>query len=142
MTTQACARCHRDSDPDLLLPAESGGRICLECEEELQSLRKMRTSVWVTIASLPILAMLGYALLCIPYLGVFISFCVAIAAIVASIRAFRLGLNVQADPSEFGVSTTEPVLLMVSAGISGAIALGLLGLTLLGMLGLILSMFL
>ncbi|MFK7931616.1 MAG: hypothetical protein AB8H79_25775 [Myxococcota bacterium] len=120
MTMEPCARCGTETSADLLIPAASGGRVCLNCEEDLDSLKSLRRGVWMTVAGVPALILTSFLLLCIPYLGPFISVVFSIMALSGAWRAFSLSRSVGADPAEYGVSETAPTALLVTS-IVGAI---------------------
>lgn len=112
MSTSPCPRCSRVYPDDQLIPVGSQ-RICLECESEIEETKKMRASVYRSILSLPVIAITGLTVLCIPVAGVFVGLLLSLAAIVAGIQGIRLGMSIRQDPQEYGVGDTEPILLIV-----------------------------
>lgn len=141
MSTAPCARCQTPTDTDLLIPSATGAKVCLSCEEEIESLKKLRNGIWLTVASLPVLLFTSVLVFCIPYLGVFIAVVIGIGTVVGAVRAFRLGLSVQQNPDEFGVGSGAAIALMVTAGICGALSLGVTGLAAIASVGVLLAGF-
>jgi len=138
VSTTACARCDKQVPTEQLIPHQ-GRRICLECEMDIDDTKRLRNSVYRSIASLPAAVILGWLTLCVPYLNLLLFPLASIGVCVLSVQGIRLGLSIQQDPEEYGVGSAEPIILIVLGAMSGLAGLAMVGFSLILVAGVVMS---
>ena len=86
---------------------------------------------------MPVAIIVGWLTICIPFANFVLFPLASIAQVVLAVQGIRLGMSINQAPEEFGVGTTEPILLIVFGAFTGLSGLAACGMSLLMLVGLL-----
>jgi len=115
--TLPCVRCERQFPESVLLYGDDG-RICAECETEVEDEKAHERKLWSLIVSGPVVGFFGAVLLglgLVPLLGLLTTVIAPFVGLVCVVQGGRAGLAAAREPN---VTSNQKVALAISAALS------------------------
>lgn len=117
MSTMPCIRCER-SFPEAVLLYGDDGRICAECETEVEDEKAHASKIWSLIVSGPVIGLFGAVLAglsVVPLLGLLTA---VLAPFVGIVTVVQGGRAIVAGAREPNVSSNQKLALFISGALS------------------------